>query len=159
MDRQPFVLGFLLRKFPEFEFRMDNFDGRLRLQKFIYLLQAHDIYLGYDFSWYLRGPYCTTLAAAGFALDNFYDDIPQHTQKSKFTNNVIQKRFEKFVKFICGKETDEGFLEAAALLHFLLNTRQITANDAIKQVAKKIPNANESDVRKVFDMMRREELL
>ena len=27
MKRQPFVLRFLLRRFPEFDFKMDNFDA------------------------------------------------------------------------------------------------------------------------------------
>ena len=160
MDRQPFVLGFLLRKFPEFDFKMDEFDDRLRLQKFIYLLQAHDIYLGYDFSWYLRGPYCTTLTTAGFILDNFYDDIPKETKNTRFANNIIQKRFDKFTNFIRGKETDKNFLEAAASLHFLLNTSQTTSdNDAIRKVAKKMPDANESYVRNVLSQIKQEGLV
>ena len=108
MDRQPFVLGFLLREFPEFDFRMTDFSDRLRLQKFIYLLQAHGIYLGYDFSWYLRGPYCTTLAAAGFALEDFYEQIPERPKGSRFANNAIQKRFDRFAKFHQGERERHG---------------------------------------------------
>lgn len=124
MDRLAFVLGHILHRFQDFDFSMDTFDDRLLLQKFIYLLQAHGIYLGYDYSWYLRGPYCSTLATAGFMLDGFYDMMPDGKQDKTegFANNVVRKRFEKFTKFIKGKERNVNFLEAAASLHFLLNT-------------------------------------
>lgn len=54
INRQTIDLGFILRHFPYVEFSMDGFDGRLRLQRFICLLQTFDIYLGYEFSWYIR---------------------------------------------------------------------------------------------------------
>ena len=73
LGRQPFVLGFILRKFLEFGFSMKGFDGRLRLQKFICLLQAHGICLGYDY-WCLLGPYCSSLATGRFILGDIYTD-------------------------------------------------------------------------------------
>lgn len=159
MERQPFVLGFLLRKFPEFDFKMDEFDDRLRLQKFIYLLQAHDIYLGYDFSWYLRGPYCTTLTAAGFALEGFYQQIPKRSKGTRFASRTIQKRFDRFTRFIKGKESDTNFLEAAASLHFLIRIRQLTDDDAVSMVAEKMPGVDASYVKGVLDCVRAEGLL
>lgn len=159
MEQQPFVLGFLLRKFPKFDFQMTTFMDRLRLQKFVYLLQAHNIYLGYDFSWYIRGPYCTTLATAGFALTSFYDDIPKQTKNTKFANSIVQSRFDTFAKFIDKKENDADFLEAAASLHFLKKTRDISDGDAVEKVAKKMPNADESYVRNVLGQITREGLL
>ena len=65
MERIPSIhsvwLGLVLKKIPEFsdDFSMDRFNDRLKLQKIIYLLQAFDVYLGYNFGWYLRGPYCS----------------------------------------------------------------------------------------------------
>lgn len=123
MDRQAFVLGHILRLFPGFGFSMETFDGRLRLQKFIYLLQAHGIYLGYDFSWYLRGPYCTALAAAGFMLDGFYEMMPSGPSKSEgFVNGAMRDWLKRFTDFVSGEEGNANFLEAAASLHFLLET-------------------------------------
>ena len=121
MNRPTVDLGMILRQAPEFEFDMDTFDGRLRLQKFIYLLQAHDIYLGYDFSWYLRGPYCTGLATCGFALRDIYHDIPESV-KVKFADAKDQLNFEKFLEFVKGKETDASYLEVAASIHILQKT-------------------------------------
>ena len=91
---------------------MDGFDGRLRLQRFIYLLQTFDIYLGYEFSRYIRGPYCSTLSTCWFALRGIYDKIP--AGKAGFESPSVQKRFERFQKFIGGREGDAKFLEIAA---------------------------------------------
>lgn len=145
MDRQAFVLGHILRRFPGFKFSMGTFDDRLRLQKFIYLLQAHDIYLGYDFSWYLRGPYCTALAASGFMLDGFYSMLPDSHGKSEgFANSVVRDRFRRFAEFVRDKEMDTNFLEAAASLHFLLKTgRAATPADAANEVFDKMERGYE----------------
>lgn len=161
MDRQPFVLGFILRKFPEFEFSMDTFDDRLRLQKFIYLLQAHGVYLGYDFSWYLRGPYCSSLATDGFILDDIYADMKADSRedKTEFANSFIQKRFERFAKFIGSKVCDRVFLEVAASLHILLITEpDISDDEAVRRVAAKTPGADEGDVSNVLNVLEKEGL-
>ena len=162
MDRQPFVLGFILRKFPEFGFSMDTFDDRLRLQKFIYLLQAHGIYLGYDYSWYLRGPYCSSLATDGFILDDIYTDMVREsgTDKTAFANRFTQKRFERFVKFVSGHETETQFLEAAASLHYQLAVNpDAGVDEAVRVVADKMPHANEAYVRDIFSMLEKEKLV
>lgn len=141
MDTQAFVLGHILHRFPEFDFSMDAFNDRLRLQKFIYLLQAHDIYLGYDYSWYLRGPYCTALATDGFMLEEFYDMMPDGKQSKSegFASSVMRERFKKFSNFVKDKLTNVDFLEVAASLHFLLSTGKATTyDDAVGQVLTKM---------------------
>lgn len=145
MDGQALVLGHVLRGFPKFTFSMETFDDRLRLQKFIYLLQAHDVYLGYDFSWYIRGPYCTSLTTAGFMLDGFYKMIPDGRDRSEgFANNAVRNRFKKFVGLVKGKETDANFLEAAASLHFLLETGMAgSRDDAVDKVFAKMKRGYE----------------
>ena len=156
------MLGFILRKFPNFEFDMNTFDGRLRLQKFIYLLQAHDVYLGYDFSWYMRGPYCTTLATAGFALRTFYDDLQSSDRRkdeSGFVSTIVQERFERFAKFIKSRERNANFLEAAASLHYRINAMRESDDAAVQSVTQKMPDTEESYVRRVLGEMRREKLI
>ena len=138
MDRQTLDLGFILRQFKKYKFSMDTLNDRLRLQKFIYLLQAHDIYLGYDYSWYLRGPYCTTLAKRGFVLESLYNDIPRNA-KAEFADPVIQDRFMKFKRFIKGHETDTDYLEMLASLH-ILKIEGVGKKEAIEIVHAKKPN-------------------
>ena len=76
MTRESVELGFILKQIPGYDFSLEGFSDRLKLQKTIYLLQVFGVYLGYDFSWYLRGPYCSILAANGFLLQDIYDEIP-----------------------------------------------------------------------------------
>jgi len=49
-------------------FKVDQFEDRLIFQKAVYLTQAAGVRLGYQFHWYLRGPYCSVLAADGFPI-------------------------------------------------------------------------------------------
>ena len=50
MNKETVELGFILKQIKDYEFTMQDFDDRLRIQKLIYLLQASGVYLGYDFS-------------------------------------------------------------------------------------------------------------
>ena len=166
MDRQAFVLGHILHRFGQFKFSMKDFDDRLRLQKFVYLLQAHGIYLGYDFSWYLRGPYCTSLTTAGFMLDKFYDMMPdKHGKSEGFANSIIRDRFKEFTDFVKGEEMNANFLEAAASLHFLLETGKADSHaDAVDMVLTKMergydyrntPQGHRADRKDIEGVLRR----
>ena len=148
MNRQPIDLGFILRQFPKFEFSMDSFDQRLRVQKFVYLLQAFDVYLGYEYSWYLRGPYCSTLAAAGFALAGFYVDIPEGS-RMRFVSSGANERFERFKEFISGREANTDFLEMAASFHFLEAGGSLSRDQIFQKVLNKRPNFSEAECRRV----------
>lgn len=142
MNRQPVDLGYVLRQIPQFEFSMRDFDHRLRFQKLVYLLQAFDVYLGYDYSWYLRGPYCSTLAASGFALDGFYTHVPKGVRMA-FASPLVDGRFEDFKRRIGGRENDAGFLEIAASIHFLDVGCRLAREEALRRVANKRPEFTE----------------
>lgn len=45
---------------------LSTFDGRLALQKAVYLAQQMGVPFAYRFSWYLRGPYSSELTADAF---------------------------------------------------------------------------------------------
>lgn len=142
MDKQAIVLGHILRRFPNFNFSMDTFNDRLRLQKFVYLLQAHGIYLGYDFSWYLRGPYCTALTTRGFMLRDFYDILQESggdRSDDGFASGAARRRLAKFKELVEGHEMDVSFLEAATSLHFQLNIGMARTHDeAVSNVYDKM---------------------
>ena len=158
MKRQPVDLGYVLRQFPRFEFGMHDFDHRLRVQKFVYLLQASNVYLGYDYSWYLRGPYCSTLAASGFALSEFYEDIPQGVRMA-FASPTTNGRFEGFKEFIRGHENDAGFLEIAATLHFLHAAGRLTRDEMLQRVAGKRPGFDEDACAGIRSYMEEKDIL
>ena len=136
VDRLIIDLGHILRQFPDLEFSMADFEHRLRIQKFVYLLQAFGVYLGYDYSWYLHGPYCTRLATVGYALGSIYDMVP-YDKDMVFVNPAVQERFEGFRRFIRGRENDGDFLEIAASLHVLRRTSGMRRADIVERVAAK----------------------
>ena len=159
MNRQPIDLGFILRQFPRFEFSMDDFEHRLRVQKFVYLLEAFDVYLGYEYSWYLRGPYCSTLAAAGFALDGFYGRIPA-SPCMRFSKPSVNERFGRFKEFISGHETDTDFLEMAASIHFLEKGGGLSRDQIFERVLnKRLPGFAEPECRKVQEYLEQWKLI
>ncbi len=156
MNRESVELGFILKQIKDYDFSMRKFNDRLKLQKLIYLLQACGVYLGYDFSWYLRGPYCSLLAHNGFALQNVYDAIPDSIE---LKNKEDRNNFAKFQKFIEGMGIDE--LEIAASLHYLKKVRgkHVSDEDILKMVTKKRDRFTEQQVSGIWQEMKKQKLL
>lgn len=157
VNRQIIELGTVLRQFPKFEFSMDEFDARLRLQKFIYLLQTFDVFLGYNYNWYIRGPYCSTLTTCGFGLQTVYDKIPEGTEM-EFADPTIRDRFNRFKDFIRDKEMDTDWLEIAASIH-ILDRLDYDRNAVIQQVVDKQARFTHEQVEGIWGEMERWELL
>ena len=151
-------LGYILKQIPESDFTMDDFDGRLRLQKTVYLLQAFGLYLGYDFHWYLRGPYCTKLAKTGFELEAIYGRIAD--TPVRFNRRSAQQKFEKAHKFLGDlgrmdlKANITDRLEIAASLHSVLD-RRAGVRDAVEAVANKQERFSGDDCKKILALMER----
>jgi uncharacterized protein YwgA len=105
------------------DINMTDFDSRLELQKYIYLVQAFGVDLGFGFSWYLRGPYSSYLADIGFMIHNSGGG---KVTDFKLTDYVHQK-IQDCKKFISSsKPTNEelsniDWLELLASLHYLKN--------------------------------------
>ena len=158
MNRQPVDLGYVLRQFPQFRFGMHDFVHRLRTQKFVYLLQSFDVYLGYDYSWYLRGPYCSMLAASGFALTGFYASIPQGVRMA-FSSPAVNGRFEDFKGFIGGHENDADFLEIAASIHLLETWGNLGRSEVTRRVVDKHPQFTVEKCRDVRSHLERSGIL
>ena len=113
------VMGALLKRIGNYD--MSTFEGRLILQKTVYLLQSHGLYLGYKFSWYVHGPYCPALTREAFELLPISDRLP-HVD---FSKRQAEKRFGEFLSFLEDKKYNADWLEQLACTHFLraLNPR------------------------------------
>lgn len=105
-------LGLILKKIANLN--INNFEGRLVLQKTIYLLQSFGFYLGYKFSWYIHGPYSPELTRDAFRLQPIYEEIPM----VKFSDK-IESCLRDFCVFIGEKENNPDWLEQLACTHFL----------------------------------------
>ena len=136
-------LGFILSSIPQSDFKLDKFSDRLRLQKIIYSIQMFGVHLGYDFSWCIRGPYCTKLAKAGRELNVFYDEIPKDIEIG-FRDDNDQKAFIRAKNFMKKldkmlKKTDLDFtdkIEIAASIHNLYTDRKMMYDSIIIIVAR-----------------------
>jgi len=95
-------------------FDMTRFDGRLIFQKTVYFLQAFKIYMGYNFSLYIHGPYSPDLAKDGFELK---DKIGQIKDEIQFPSEESKKSFDVFLSFIDKIKDQPDDLETLASLH------------------------------------------
>jgi len=106
-------LGGVLKKFRDFS--IETFEDRLILQKRIYLIQAFGLYLGYNFSWYIHGPYSPDLTRDAYKLDAIYELVPE----LKFEKSKYNSTFEKYIEFLDDRSDDGDWLEQLACTHFL----------------------------------------
>lgn len=148
-------LGYILKHVPGYEFSVDSFGDRLRFQKLVYLLQAFGINRGYDFAWYLRGPYCSLAAHDGFDLRDVYESIPAGSKV--FRSAGANKAFKRFCKFVEGKSTRD--LEIAALLHYLRRSEDWEGARVREAVVGKRAEFAKEAVDRVWDDMEREGLV
>ena len=95
-------------------FSMDDFAGRLTLQKTVRLLQAFGINLGYRYTWYLHGPYCKALVRDGYIAREVVDDLPE--LNITFEGELVQRRYEQFKEFMEDKKHDPALLEICATM-------------------------------------------
>jgi len=138
------ILGYVLKSIPNSDFSMNAFNDRLRLQKIIYMVEAFGVYLGYDFSWYLRGPYCTSLTRAGFELEQIVRDIPDNA-KAQFLRKDARERFDRCVRFIgsiMDGPNDLDRLEIAASVHLLSKDSALSKKDIFERVISKMPQSH-----------------
>ena len=128
--REAVELGFILKQVKGYKFSTAGAGDRLKIQKMVYLMQAFGVYLGYDFSWYLRGPYCMVLASNIIRLQYIHASMPN--LKSKFDNKKARKMFKRFLKF--SKDKSAGELEMAASLHCLSQACGMSDSEAKSRV-------------------------
>lgn len=95
-------------------FNMNDLNGRMLFQKTIYLIQAFDIPLGYNFNWYLKGVYSSKLAEVGFNIKDRIDQIPF----AKFSAPEYEEKFLNFLRFIEPYKQDTSMLEIFSSLHW-----------------------------------------
>lgn len=98
-----------LRKTIGFNFNVNRFDHRLRLQKLVYLAKVLGVpRLDYNFNLYLRGPYSPQLAEDYYSLGG---GLISEDEVLAFMND---KAFCKFTELVNGK--DGTWLEIATTL-------------------------------------------
>lgn len=102
--------------------KIDAFSERLKLQKYIYLVQQVAIDLGYRHSWYVHGPYSPDLTETAYqyvASKSYYDKI---YKKQKYGVSTTGKEkldiINRLLKNIPGLD-ETSWLELLASIHYL----------------------------------------
>jgi uncharacterized protein YwgA len=132
MNRRQIALKIVLDTL-EISADMSTFDERLALQKAIYLAQQTGVNLGYQFSWYLRGPYSTDLTS------DTYASIGTKTPEGWDIDVSVKEKLAKFKSFIDSVRQNTNYvreLENLASVLFVIKTGQAPQRDAAKIVAR-----------------------
>lgn len=139
----PVILGGLLKR-TYTEFDMLSFNNRLKLQKYIYLIQSMKLGLGYGFNFYLHGPYSTELAKDGFQIKNYSEIKPL-----SFDNQEAETKFNKFLEFFKPHKDDREWLEVSAT-YIYWKKQQVEEERIIEMINTKHPNYSIEKIKKII---------
>lgn len=133
----------ILRDFGEIN--LEHFNDRLRLQKLTYLAQNLGATNEYSFSWYIHGPYSTSLTSTLFEGDEV------GAFEAEVTLNTKERKIVKNMKNLLGEETcNPSILELYASIWYLAPNRKLTEADK-KHVedlmGKEKPHFNKSEIK------------
>ncbi len=103
---------------------LDRFNDRLRLQKLGYLVQALGASGGFTFSWYLRGPYSSSLTRMLYGEEEI--GILGKKQRLSDDEKTIMQNLKKLLG---NKLDDPELLELYASAWYLLPKQNVTKED------------------------------
>jgi hypothetical protein len=131
MNKQQIALKLVLDELG-LSIRVASFHERLAIQKGCYLAQAGDVNLGYYFSWYLRGPYCSSLARDAFAVSDELDSNTDESAEWKLDEQTISRLAKVRALITESPMTDlPRKLELLASVHFLVTRKSLAPDDPV----------------------------
>lgn len=133
MTLKPGVLGGLLKRLYE-DFSVSNFADRLKVQKFVYILQNRGINIGYLFNFYLYGPYSTDLTRTAFQIEDF-----SSIKETRFVKSEVETKFENILSKLQNHKDDVRWLEGASSILFLAEMKYSRKLIYSRLFSKKIP--------------------
>lgn len=121
------------------EFNLDEFDDRFRLQKYVYFARAFGLDVPYEYNIYRYGPYSPTLA------EDYYE-ISSGGNSNRVFENFDAKEFEELVN---NREND--WLEIAATIHKMERNFETfkSSKDTTDKIIKRVSNMKEAPEEKV----------
>lgn len=123
-----------------YKFKIDSFNSRLKLQKYVYLSNSFGFDLDYPHSMYIRGPYSPPLA------DDYYK-LHENKEYLKLASNVeLDDNRERFIKLVRGKSED--WLEIASTF-LMIWERYEDKEFAIKATKETKPWTNREDIKEI----------
>lgn len=118
MLSRPGTLKLLAKEFSWLETATASFNQRKVLQKTVFILQEMRLRLGYQFNWYLYGPYSPQLAEDAYQININGDYLESETHGYSFSSKS-KDILRKFKSLFADRKTDETWLEIVSSLLFL----------------------------------------
>lgn len=115
------------------EFKREEFDDRLLIQKSVYLMQLMGIDLRFRYSWYLRGPFSKGLSHAVYEID---EDVKQRARGLSLRSEVtpVLDQMKKIAEQMPQQLNKPRWFELVASIHFLIHISGVEATK--KEVAE-----------------------
>ncbi len=131
-----------------------KYENRLMLQKIVYLAQSAGLGFGYNFSWYLRGPYCSELTKDYFDLVDAKPTIRPGSfiGREKSIIDALKGNFSKEVA------SDTG-LELLGSLVFVIRDMHVSQKAAaIEKLRSLKPWFTAEEIKEVYEKMEKSKL-
>lgn len=121
MDRNLRVLKLVLKELDCDESVQGGVGARKILQKAVYLAQVAAADLGYRYSWYRKGPYCSELADSYYEMDRQFKADSKALDGKKLVPSIAEKlgSIAPMIKAVPKGLDKELWLELLASYHFL----------------------------------------
>jgi uncharacterized protein YwgA len=137
------LAGLLKRSYDEVD--LQKFDDRLKVQKYIYILQERGIPLGFYFNFYLYGPYSTDLTRMAHQIKDY-----NQAHNVKFKNQVFEDNFIQTISVIKKHKDDIKWLECVASIMFL-KKNGYSKRTIYDKITNKITNFDNVYIAKVWN--------
>lgn len=121
----------------DWEFDYNEFDDRIRIQKYIHLADAYDFDHDYTYGMYLHGPYSPTLA------EDYYEE-EFHTVRAESHETLHDFDSRGFADLV--NDRSRHWLEVAATIKSLYTkySRTSTGDEPVADVIKKTTDLKET---------------
>ena len=121
---------------------IDSLEDRVRVQKAVYLGQLSGVDLGYRFSWYLRGPYCSKLTKDYYEVEDAIN-AGEVDYKEMVLKPSIREKLAAVSPLLKKPESiqleSENWLELVASYHYLRKVRGISKSEALTTFKEEKP--------------------
>ena len=126
------------------DIKLDRFNDRMYLQKLGYLIQEIHHENSFNFSWYVRGPYSSTLSDSLFYHEEkgTYQISPKLSESESKTKTRISELLGKNIK-------DPFSLELYASLWYLMSGKKISSTEKdniLRIMCKEKPHFDRKDI-------------
>src|SRR5438034_370853 len=112
-------------------FSMQTLRERIVVQKTIYFTQQFGAYLGYNYSWYVYGPYSPSLAKDAFAVWS----AGKGTADSRVDVPDLGGVLDQLEKFLGKRYKDAVWLETLGSLHML---SKLYPSESVRQLVTRV---------------------